>query len=360
MTFRSALSAPARAGALLVAALAASALVMGGASASAAVPASAAVDQPEVRWAVTPSDPTGPDGRTAVEHTLDPGEVIEDRIAVRNVSDVDVVFRLTAADGFFSRTGRFDILPTGEESVAAGTWIEIPESVAVAAGQTAVVPFQVAVPERAEPGDHAAGITASILSVESAEDGTSVGVESRVGVRVLTRVTGEVTPSASLRALTGAYTTSWNPFRPGELTVEFEVVNDGNTRLLVTGDAGATGQSAAFPAEGENRQELLPGDARQFVAVVDGVWPLFLVPATVQVRADVLALDGSADDTVTVSEEILVWAVPWPQLALLLGIAMVAAALLWGRRRSRRRLDGLLDAAREEGRQAALTTPGAR
>ena len=324
---------------------------IGPAPAAAAAEGPGDTDAPEVRWSVTPADEAGPDGRTAVEHTLDPGESVEDRIAVRNLSAEDVTFRLTAADGFFTRNGRFDILASGEESVAAGTWITIAGTVAVPAGDTVVVPFTVRPPGQAEPGDHAAGITASVLSVQSSEGGAAVGVESRFGVRVLTRVAGEITPSASVASLTGRYATSWNPFQPGELTVTFDVVNDGNTRLLAAGVVDAAGRSASFPAAGENRQELLPGDTRALTVVVDDVWPSFLLPVTVTLGAEVLTIDGSAPEFVPVTAQVGVWAVPVPQLVLLLGIALVAGSLVWGRVRSRRRLRAMIEEARDAGRR---------
>jgi hypothetical protein len=318
--------------------------------------ASAAGDdaaEPAIRWSVVPSSTTGADGRTAIEHTLDPGESVEDHVAVRNVSTEDVTFGLTAADGFFTRAGRFDILPSGEESVAAGTWIDVVESVAVPAGQTVVVPFTVSVPDGAEPGDHAAGLTASVVSLQSADDGTAVGVESRVGVRVLTRVTGEISPAVSIQDLSGTYATSWNPFRPGEITVDFTVANDGNTRLLASGEAATAGRSVMFPAAGEIEQELLPGDERPLTAVIDDVWPLFLSTTIVTVSAEVLTIDGSQTQFVPVSAELVVWAVPWPQLLLLLGAGLIIGSLVWGRFRARRRLDAMLWEAREEGRRDA-------
>jgi hypothetical protein len=309
------------------------------------------VDDARIRWSVSPSDANGPDGRTAAEHTLDPGESVEDFFAVRNVSDADVTFALTAADGFFTRNGRFDILASGEESVDSGTWITVPEAVSVPAGETVVVPYRLEVPDQAEPGDHAAGITASVLSIGAADDGTSVGVESRVGFRVLTRVTGEITPVAELTAVDGSYGLSWNPFRPGEITVSFEVVNEGNTRLLVGGRAAAGGGVSVFPADG-TAQELLPGDERPFTAVIDGVWPLFLVPTTVTVAAESVTMDGASSEVAPVRAEISVWAVPWPQLAVLVGVALVVGAVIGGRLRSRRRLNALLAQAREEGRRS--------
>ncbi len=318
------------------------------------LPATAAEDAPPaVRWSVSPADESGPDGRTAAEHTLDPGEAVDDRFAVRNVSEESVTFSLTAADGFYTRTGRFDILPSDQESVDSGTWIDLPESVTVPAGETVVVPYTITVPDRAEPGDHAAGITASILSVQSSDDGTNVGVESRVGFRVLTRVTGEIAPAVSLGDLTGDYTTSWNPFRPGEATVSFEVTNDGNTRVMAEGSVEAGGQSTVFPAEDGIQQELLPGDSRVLTVEVNSVWPLFAVPATVTLDATSVPMDGTETALEPVSAEIVVWAVPWPQLAILLGLLLLVGAIVWGRIRSRRRIEALIESAREEGRRAA-------
>ncbi|WP_260837467.1 DUF916 domain-containing protein [Microbacterium sp. SLBN-146] len=311
----------------------------------------AADDDAEVRWSVVPADESGPDGRRAVEIDVDPGEVVEDHFAVRNIGKDEVVFSLTAADGFYNANGRFDILAADQESVAAGTWISVPETVTVPGGETVVVPFTITVPDRAEPGDHAAGITASVLSVKEAEDGTSVGVESRIGFRVLTRVTGEITPSAALAAVSGDYDTSWNPLRPGRQTVTFDVVNEGNTRLLAEGTVSAGGQSVAFPAEGESAQELLPGDTRTISVEIDDVWPFFLVPTTVTLTPTVLTMTDATESLAPVSADVIVWAVPWPQLILLAGILLVVGAILWGRLRSRRRLTALIEGVREEARK---------
>ena len=324
---------------------------------AAAVPASAADDagEPDIRWSVTPADESGPDGRAAVEHDIDPGETVSDHFAVRNVSEADVTFRLAAADGFYTRTGRFDMLPADQESVGSGTWISLPDEVAVPSGETVVIPFDIAVPDTAEPGDHAAGITASILSVQSGEDGASVGVESRVGFRVLTRVTGEIAPAAAVTDLSASYALSWNPFRPGEVTVTFDVVNEGNTRLIAEGAVEAGGQSVVFPAEDGIRQELLPGDTRTLTAVVEGVWPLFIVPTTVTLAPTVVTMDGETSTLTPVVASVPVWAVPWPQLIILAGLALVLWAVLRGRARSRRRIEALVADAREAGRREAET-----
>src|SRR5690625_6550661 len=180
---------PARRVALLLAALLA---VLTPGLLAATASAAATPEPPAERWAVSPADEEGPDGRRAIEHSLDPGESVTDRIAVRNVGQETVTFALAAADGFYTRTGRFDMLAPGQESVAAGTWISIPETVTVEAGETEIVEFTVEVPERTEPGDHADGITASVTSVQEDEDGTHVGVVRRNGVRMISRVKEEI------------------------------------------------------------------------------------------------------------------------------------------------------------------------
>lgn len=323
---------------------------------SPALAADDADDAPEIRWSVVPADESGPDGRRAVENDLDPGESVSDRFAVRNVSDVEVTFALTAADGFYTRNGRFDILPADQESVDSGTWITLPDEVTVPAGETAIVPFELTVPDNAEPGDHAAGITASVLSVQTGDDGANVGVESRVGFRVTTRVTGELTPQPVIEAVTADYLLTWNPLKPGQVTATFEVVNDGNTILLVQGAVNAGGQSAPFPAEGENPQELLPGDSRSFSVVVDGVWPLFAVPVEVVVAPTMLTMTGETSDVTPVSSSVTVWAMPWPQLIIVIGVGLLVWAIVWGRIRSRRRMDTMLADAREAGRREATGT----
>lgn len=324
-----------------------------------AVPAAGTDEPPPVRWSTTPADESGPDGRRAVEHTLDPGETVEDHLAVRNVSEEEVTFALAAADGFYTRTGRFDMLASGEESVAAGTWVTLPESVTVAPGETEVVPFSITVPPNAEPGDHAAGITASVRTVQSAEDGTNVGVESRVGFRVTTRVTGELTPAAAVENVRATYSGTWNAFRPGSVSVTFDVVNEGNTRLFVDGTAAAGGAEVSILTD-DKKHEVLPGDTRTLTVVVDGVWPWFAVPVEITAVPEMVAMDGTTAELDPVVASALAWAIPWPQLLLLAGAVLLLGAVFWGRRQSRRRLERMLAEARDEGRRAAaegVSTP---
>jgi hypothetical protein len=319
-----------------------------------AVPAAAQAngeDTGTVTWSVRPADESGEDGRSWVEQELDPGETATEYMAVHNLSETEVTFRISAADGYFQDNGRFSMMPSHEPSVDAGLWIAVQDEITLGADETAVVPFTTTVPENATPGDHAAGIAASVLSQQVGEDGATVGVESRVGFRVMTRVTGTLAPAASLEGTKTSYDLSWNPLEPGRAQVTFDVVNTGNARLLVTGAVTAGGQEVEFPAADEIDQELLPGERRTFTVTVEGVWPLVFVPSSLEVTPTVVGDEGDAVDSVTA--DVGFWAVPWPHLIALAGIALMVGSAVWGRRRSRARLAGMLAQARAEGRRAA-------
>ena len=62
-------------------------------------------------------------------------------------------------------------------------------------------------------------------------------------------------------------------------------------------------------------------------------------------------------DIAPLTESTTTAAVPLPQLAVLLGLALILAALLAGRTRSRRRVAALVEQAKEEGRREAAHQP---
>ncbi|WP_426989289.1 WxL protein peptidoglycan domain-containing protein [Pseudarthrobacter sp. Y6] len=305
-----------------------------------------------ITWAVGPSGASGPDGRSWVELELDPGATARDHFAVRNLGDRDVTFSLTAADGYLTPTGRFNMLPSDKESMDAGTWISMEKTVNVAAGGTTVVPFTVKVPGNATPGDHAAGIAASTFS-EGAQDGARLGVESRIGFRVMTRVTGEVQPRLEAQA-EGNYETSWNPFEPGSVELSVVLENTGNVRLSVDGSTTLNGSRAPAAGTEEARpMELMPGDRRTLHLQSRQVWPLGIMTVPLTVSQGVVAPDGSINGLEPLLQDVAVWAIPVPQLVIIFALFLVTSGSFWGRRRRDKQLASLVAEARETGRREA-------
>lgn len=308
-----------------------------------------------VTWSVRPGTESGPDGRSWVEQELAPGARSEEYLVLHNFSAEAVTFALTAADGYVTEEGRFTMLPASEQSVAAGTWISIAPSVTVGPDETTIIPFTTIVPDNAEPGDHAAGVAASVTAADASAGGAAVGVNGRVGFRVMTRVTGALAPNAEVTSVTAQYATAWNPFSAGTVDADFVLTNTGNTRLVIAGRVDIGGESVAFPESGAEAQELLPGESRAFEVRVPDVVPLFLVPVEVSADLAGVALDGAQAPSVVARGGTTVWAPPLPQLLLLGGAVLVVGGLTWSTVRNRRRVRALIAQARQDGIREAAT-----
>lgn len=303
----------------------------------------AAAPGEDVTWSVVPADENGSDSRSAVEIELGAGESVTEHLAVRNLGEAEATFQLGAADGYYTENGRFTTLPAGTESTDAGTWVSLPDDVTVDAGETAVIPFEVVIPDEATPGDHAAGIFASVRSVGPSE-GSTVGVESRVGFRALVRVEGELAPALTIDDASANYTTQWNPFRPGTLSTEYTVTNTGNVALALTDELGGTTG---------DRGDLLPGESRAVSTDPSPTWPLFVAGDALTVSG---TAPGDADLTASAEANVSTLAIPWAQLVTLAGLALLVIAIVGGRRRSTARLERAVEQAREEGRRESGAT----
>lgn len=307
--------------------------------------AAVAADDSPVTWAVTPADENGPDGRRVVDLEVDPGQSVTEHLAVRNLSEREATFALGASDGYYTATGRFTMLPQSEESVDAGTWVTIEPTVTLAPNETRVVPFTVTVPDNATPGDHAAGVAASVRSSGADASGAQVGVDSRVGYRLSVRVTGELAPALSVGGVHADYVPSWSLFAPGRVEIAYEVSNTGNTALEVSDSVGAAPSA---------RGALLPGESRRVDVDAVTAWPLGLLFLDLEVMA---TAPGTTLSATPVTHDLVVWAVPWLHLLAATGLVLLLVAVLAGRRRGRRRFDDLLRRAREEGRRESVMAP---
>ena len=329
-----------------------------------------APDPGGIRFSVTTASVDGPDDRRIFDFVAEPGAQIQDQVAVSNHGAAPVTFAMVTNDGIFTPTGSFDIRTSDQEPQDSGGWFEVQPSVEVPAGETVIVPFTITVPENVTPGDHPAGIVATVTTASSAA-GPGVGVESRVGVRVNLRVPGEVVPSIALDQVTATYTPSWNPFAPGDVRVSYEVTNDGNLR--VGGDqtitaSGPFGIGASSVDRGvEGIKELIPGTSRSTAVTIGGIWPVGPVTTEVVVTPALVATEGEAGgaldvpaaDLRPVTVTVTTWAIPWVHLLLVAILVLVVIGVRDNRRRRTQRLEALLASARAEGRASAAATPTA-
>jgi hypothetical protein len=336
-------------------------VAVGGASAAVAETGPAPSPSPSapapgaVTWSVQPATATGADGRAWAELTLNPGGTAHEYLELRNLGKTNTVFSLTAADGYFTESGQFNMLPANKKSKDAGLWVHIQPSIQLDAGQSAIIPYSVTVPQNATPGDHPAGVAASVTSVGSDKAGAEVGVVSRVGFRVMTRVTGTYKVAAAGN-INGSYTLTWNPFQPGQADVTYTLKNTGNTRVKLnpqvhlSGPFGMGGQTKS----GTPVAELDPGESRTGTVEFTSVWPVGVLTASVDSNVKAVVKDTtSAAPPSPVGASTSIAAIPWPQLIALILAALIVFGLVRDRSRRQRDIQHRIAAAREQGRQEA-------
>ena len=323
-------------------------LLVGGGTGAVAAESGAATT-----WALEPSTAEGPDDRVSLRHAIDPGAQTTDHVTLTNFSPHAAVFDVYPGDGILTADGQFDLPPADSTPADAGSWITVGDAAPGAALQVEVgpessvtLPVTVQVPVQATPGDHPAGIVAALSG-----SAAGVSMESRVGVRLHLRVTGDLAPALTVQDVRTSYTPSWNPFSPGTLRVEYEVVNSGNVRLGATSDVEAAGVFGigTSTADGPALREVLPGASAGGTAEVPA-WPLLRATGTVTVDPTVVGEDQVDSTLSSGSAAVTAWMIPWPQLVLLFAlVALVLAVRQLRQRREaavRRRIAAAVAAAR--------------
>ncbi|WP_063775551.1 WxL protein peptidoglycan domain-containing protein [Actinoplanes rectilineatus] len=296
----------------------------------------AAPVNPTLTWSVAPSGAQGPDGRTALEYTVDPGAHLTDHVTVTNHSEKPLTVRLYASDAYTTAGGGYDLLPAGSAPVDAGSWVTpARDAITLKAGSRTVVPIAIVVPSNATPGDHSGGVVASLVTTTTAD---GVAVDHRVGTRVHFRVTGDLRPELTVRDLRVRADVPWNPLRLPTVTAAFTVANTGNQRLtaqptLTVGGGRSTGE--ALP-------ELLPGSGLRASVTAHHVLPLMRVAVTAGVEPH------------GVEQVTAIWLVPWPQMVLAGLLVLLVVAVVRRRRRNRRRYAAAIAAAEKRGRESSV------
>ncbi|BCY05878.1 WxL protein peptidoglycan domain-containing protein [Actinoplanes sp. L3-i22] len=293
-----------------------------------------------VTFGVRPTGKTGPDKRSTFAYAATPGGVVDDQVEVSNAGTKPITVKVYASDAFTTTGGGFDVLAAGGRSDDAGAWLSMSKSsVTVPARGRTVVPFTLRIPATATPGDHTAGIVASVSSLQTDAKGNKVSVDQRVGSRVYLRISGALEPRLTVEKLTAKYHPSSNPLKTGRTTLTYLVRNTGNVRL------GAHQKVTVSTLWGGERvadgvadvAEILPGDAVTMTAEVDGALPA--VWLTGAVHADPLPQPSDQKLALSaVTREYGFWAFSWTTAVVILLLVGLVTGWFRNRRRRRRRV----------------------
>lgn len=284
-------------------------------------------------WAVRPADNEHGSDRPNVVYLLEPGDVVEDALVVSNPNATALTLRVYAADGFTSPAGLLDLLPADQPSVDLGTWVTVAfGQITLDPGTSIEVPFVVAVPADARPGDHSGGVVTSVVTGEAAG---GVLQDNRLGSRVHVRVAGDLHTAVEAADVEVRYEASLNPFGPGRVRVAYGLANTGNVRTVGIETIEATGPLGTNPRTAAAQlPELVTGSTLRRETLLDGVWPLLRRTVDVEIHAEGVGLGGpDAGAAAPTLVSVRIWTIPWPTLGAI--ACAILAGVVVGRLRGR-------------------------
>jgi hypothetical protein len=343
-----------------------------------AEPAYAAEPPVAVTWGVRPAAATGPDTRSAFSYSVKAGVEIQDYLGVSNLGSTTTTFTTYATDATNDvKSGGFSLLPSGEKPVDLGSWISLRSAtVTIAPGQEARIPITILVPSDAHPGDHTAGLIASIFRTGVASHGKQITVEERVAARVYLHVDGAVAINTAASGLTSTFSGSLNPFGSGTNTLSYAVTNTGNLRTDIAQQITIRGPFGIVLGHilGARITNLLPGEHVQEKLHTTGIPAAFLLWSTVTLTTlpptdaitagttltdrGTAAAQTAAPAYPTFSSDTLTGAVPWSLLLLVLLVGAAIWLLLRYIAVSRDQVYRAIDLAAEQARTATPTRTG--
>ncbi|WP_329158549.1 DUF916 domain-containing protein [Streptomyces sp. NBC_01717] len=315
----------------------------------------ALADNGDVTWTVRTAANGYGDDRSSFSYGVNPGGTAEDAMVVANHSKSPLELAVYAADGFTAGTGQLDLLTQDKKSVGIGAWVHADrDSVVIKPGKSARIPFTVAVPDNATPGDYVGGILTSLRQSDEAE---GINVDRRLGIRVKLRVSGELKPKLAIEDLHVGYAGSFNPFAQGDATVTYTIHNTGNAILSAkqgVSVAGPFGWLRSAAGDIASPPELLPGESWKVKVPVHGVAPGVSLAATATLTPLLTDASGSTSSLKPVQATAHGWAVPWTLLLLVVVVIAAVAGALVLRRRNRVRRKAREDARIRDAVEQAL------
>ncbi len=197
-----------------------------------------------------------------VELRGNPGETIKQDVTLTNDSKSTQIFYTSFAN--FEAQGETGTPTFVESKDDLDTWMTTEESVALAAGQSVVVPVTIKIPVNADPGGHFASVFWS--TAPNAKPGQiSVSIGAKVGMLILLSVNGDVKEAGGLVSYNIVNNKFWHATLP--VSFEYRFKNDGGDRVKPTGTIKIR-DTIFLPAKTLNANptdgNVLPGSTRKF------------------------------------------------------------------------------------------------
>lgn len=167
-----------------------------------------------------------------IETSGDPGQVLNGEFELINEQNEDKTFYSSTAN-FEARgeSGAPYFLPDSSSGLAS--WIKVPESIFLKAGEKKSVSFTIEIPQDAEPGGHFAAIFWGTAPPQKGEK-QQVAIGGKLGVLILLSVNGEIKEEGGL--LEFKTNEGRKVFTSLPITFYYRFSNSGNERIKPAGE----------------------------------------------------------------------------------------------------------------------------
>ncbi|MBW6441699.1 LysM peptidoglycan-binding domain-containing protein [Patescibacteria group bacterium] len=130
-------------------------------------------------------------------HTVNPGEIVEEGVRVVNNTNETKTFVVYAADYTRSTDGGFACRQYSQDKNGVGSWINLEtEEITVDSMSEETIPFEIAIPEDVEVGEHNGCIL--IQEKKPSSEAAGISISIRTGLRVAITIPGEIIRKLSL------------------------------------------------------------------------------------------------------------------------------------------------------------------
>ena len=200
-----------------------------------------------------------------VTHDLEPGGVVSDVISIKNTNDRSERYVISTQNFIAEGEDGRQLFLDQQASFGLAEWIATDESeVTLAPNEVREIRYQIQVPQNATPGGQYAAVFFSVVPLQGQSG--SVGVQGKVGVLFLVRVSGDVVEKVSVESFG---VTSHSPQSRLPVIFETRVRNDGNVHLEPEGVIRIRNIFGAVTREilvNQSSAFVLPGSVRRFEA----------------------------------------------------------------------------------------------
>lgn len=259
---------------------------------------------------------------TLIEKAMDPGQVQQEILKVRNDSNTKQTIQITVQN-FLPKgeTGEpvFLAPEEGDTPWSLADWIKVEERIFELEPQaTKEVKFTISVPKDAEPGGKYAAIFAE-TELPRIEGAAVVGVRAKVGCLLLINISGEVIVRGDIKEFKTDKRVYYSP--PVRFITRFE--NTGTTHVKPTGSIkiySPTGRLSAEVLVNEKLANVLPQSIRAF----ESSWePAF---ALGRYKAEVSLTYGDGKEAKSTT---YFWMIPWAVIALV--VLVIISCIIIGK-----------------------------